>query len=57
MEWEPTKYRIYLSDGNRLVVKAEKNFLENVQDHKRFFSVGGYLVNTNQITFIEKLGA
>lgn len=49
------KYRIYLSDGNRLVVKAEKDFLYNIQDYNRFFFVAGYLLNANQITYIEKL--
>ena len=52
------KYRIYLSDGNRIVVKAEEDFCYNIEHHyKRFFFVGGYLINANQITFIEKLEA
>lgn len=49
------KYRIYLSDGNRIVVTAEEDFCYNIQDYKRFFFVGGYLLNANQITYIEKL--
>jgi len=57
MAWndDTVSYRIYLADGNRIIVKAEEDFLDNVQDYKRFFYVNGYLVNINQITFIEKV--
>lgn len=53
MEWG-IHYRIHLADGNRLVVKAEEDFLDNVQNYERFFYVAGYLINANQITYIEK---